>query len=271
MTETREGKSDIPDPLFVGTLEKGLRVLRVLNQALAEQGLRDLSLTEVASLASLERSAAQRMTHTLVKLGYLEKDPHSRRYRPALQLLDFYFTYMASNRLAEIAMPRIIEAAKVFDTTVNMVELSDTEIVYSVRIPHQKANYLTTIAGRRMPAFCTSSGVVMLAYRSREETADVLDRSDLRPLTEETTCCRKGVEARIEAARKNGYDLGISQTVMNEVSVAAPVLNAQGRAIGAVNIPVFMPQWSPDAVREKIIPLATETARAISGTLLSQE
>lgn len=270
------GPPDIPekatrgDPLFVATLAKGFRVLEAFREGQRDRGLRELTLSEIAALSGLEKSAAQRLTHTLVALGYLEKDPQSRRYRPALGLIDFYYTYMVSNWLAEIAMPRLIEAAKAFDTTVNLAELDGPEIVYTVRIPHQKASYRTMLAGRRMPAFCTAGGAVMLAYRPDAETASVLDRSDLKPITSETIVDRGGVEARIAAARRNGYDVGVSQAVVNEISTAAPVLDAHGNAIAAVQIPVYMPAWTVEGVREKIVPLATETARAISGTLTGQ-
>ncbi len=258
------------DPLFVGTLEKGFRVLKAFRRGQRERGLRDLNLSEIAALSGLEKSAAQRLTATLVKLGYLEKDPHSRRYRPALGLIEFYYTYMVSNWLAEIAMPRLIEAAKAFDTTVNLAELDDTDIVYTVRIPHQKASYRTVLAGRRMPAFCTAAGIVMLAHRPAAETDDILGRTKLRALTAETTHDRAGVEARIQAARANGYDVGVSQAVEHEISTAAPVLDAHGLAIAAVQIPVYLPQWSVEAVKAGIVPLALETARAISGTLHGQ-
>lgn len=258
------------DPLFVGTLEKGLRVLKAFRQGQREWGARDLNLKEIAQLAGLEKSAAQRLTSTLVKLGYLEKDQSTRRYRPAKGLVEFYYTYMVSNWLAEIAMPRLIAAAKVFDTTVNLAELDGSEIIYTVRIPHQKSSYRTMISGRRMPAFCTAAGVAMLAYRPQSETATILDRTPFTPITEHTITDRSQVEARIDAARERGYDIGVSQAVVNEISTAAPILDIHGTAIGAVQIPVFRPEWTVERVETDIAPLATETARAISGTLLGQ-
>ncbi len=47
---------------------------------------------------------------------------------------------------------------------------------------------------------------------------------------------------------------------------AAPVLNSEGLAIAAVQIPVYMPRRTVDKVKNKIVPLVIETARAISGS-----
>lgn len=255
------------DTLFVSSLEKGFRVLRVFRQAQRELGLRDLSLTEIAKLAELDKSAAQRFTNTLVKLGYLNKNPHTRRYSPAIGLADFYYTYVLSNRIAEIAMPRMIEASKKFDTTVNLCELSGSDIVYTIRIPHEKARYEATVPGRRVPAFCAAGGVVILANRPAEEQSQILADSNFRSYTDYTITDPGAVRTRIDAARLNGFDIGKSQIILHELSTAAPVFNSEGHAVAALQIPVYMPDWTLEAARKKIVPLAIETARAISYSL----
>ena len=255
-TPTRSGT------LFVGSLEKGFRVLEAFRQAPG-----DLGLTEISARTGLDKSAAQRFTNTLHQLGYLEKDPRTRRYRPAARLLDMSYTYLHQNRLAETAIARLIEASKVYGTTVNLCELIDIDIIYTVRIPHQKANFPSTVPGRRMPAYCTSGGTSILAFRPMAEAEAIVDASNRTPITNDTITERSAVMARIKEAREKGYGIGVGQALTNEVSVAAPVLNQLGYAVAAVQIPVYMPQWTPDEAREKIAPLVMETARSISGSL----
>lgn len=255
------------DTLFVSSLEKGFRVLRVFRQAQRDLGLRDLSLTEIAKLAELDKSAAQRFTNTLVMLGYLSKNPRTRRYSPAIGLADFYYTYVLSNRIAEIAMPRMIEASKKFDTTINLCELSGSDIVYTIRIPHEKARYEATVPGRRVPAFCAAGGVVILANQPAEEREAILKTSDFRAYTDHTITDPKAIQSRLESARRNGFDIGESQIIVHEISTAAPVFNSEGRAVAALQIPVYRPLWDLESTREKIVPLAIETARAISYSL----
>ncbi len=255
------------DTLFVNSVEKGFRILEAFRKGQREHGLRDLSLKDISELSGLDKSAVQRFTNTFVVLGYLEKDPHSRRYSPANRLVDFYYTYLISNRIAEIAMPRLIEASKVYDTTVNLCELSGADLLYIVRIPHEKSAYRATVSGRRIPAFYSAGGMAILSGRPEEEAEAVLDASSFEPATKWTITDRKKIDDRLEAARKNGYDIGVQQSLPYEISTAAPVLNNDGRAIAAIQIPVYMPRWSHDEVVEKIVPLAIDTARLISGSL----
>ncbi len=253
--------------LYVSSVEKGFEVLSALRLGQSQFGQRDLSLSEIAQLANMDKSSAQRYTNTLVALGYISKNPITRRYRPAVKLADLYYTFMISNRLAEIAMSRLIESSKVYDTTINLGELSGTDIIYTVRIPHHKAPFEATIPGRRRPAFCTAAGVVILAQMSEDECEQVLADSNLEPITDKTTCDLDGINARIENARHNRYDVGVDQCIVNEISIAAPVFNSENQVIAAVQIPVYRPQWTVEEVHEKIAPLAIETAHAISGSM----
>jgi len=260
------GRRAPAETLFVNSVEKGFRVLEALRT-----GGRPLGLTEIATATGLDKSAAQRFTNTLHALGYLTKDPRTRRYGPGLRLMDFSFTYLSQSRLAEIAVPRLIEAGRRYDTTINLCELIGTEIIYTLRIPHQRASYIATVQGRRMPAFCTAGGTVMLAFRPPEEAARLVDASDRRPLTEHTIVERGAVLARIDAARRHGYGIGVEQSLPREISIAAPVLDSRGIAFAAVQVPVYLPQWSVAEARAKVAPLVMETARSISGRLSGAE
>jgi len=259
-----------PDTLFVGSLAKGFAVLQAFRLGQRELGSADLGLSEIAKLSGLDKSAAQRFTNTLVELGYLEKDLRTRRYRPAIKLAEFYYTYLVSNRLAEIAMPRLIEASKAYGTTVNLCEPSGPSVIYTIRIPHEKSFYRATIPGRAMPAFCTAPGHVILASRTDEEVNEVLAASDIKPMTKKTVTDLRKIRALIEQTRQNGYAITVEQSLPHEISTAAPVFNSEGRAIAAVQIPVYMPRWTVEATREKIVPIILETARAVSGSYFEE-
>lgn len=259
-----------PDTLFVGSVEKGFSVLHAFRTGQREMGLRDLSLSQISEISGLDKSASQRFTNTLVELGYLEKDALTRRYRPALGMIDFYYTYMVSNRLAEIAMPRLIEASRDQGTTVNLCEPSGTDIIYTIRIPHEKAYFRATLPGRRMPMFCTAPGLTILANRSEEECEAVLAASNMKPITEWTITAPRAVRKRINLARRDGYCVSVQQSLPHEISTAAPVLDSEGRAFAAVQVPVYMPQWTPEMAEKRIVPLVIETARAISGSYFSE-
>ncbi|QPC44370.1 IclR family transcriptional regulator [Kaustia mangrovi] len=254
------------EPLFVASLEKGLRVLKAFGEDRPSMGL-----GEIAAATGLDKSAAQRFANTLYELGYLTKDPVTRRYQPGVRLLDLAFPFLCHNRLAEVAIPRLIEAGRVYDTTVNLCQLDGLEIVYTLRIPNEKSAFIATVLGRRMPAYCTAGGVVMLAFRPDEEVEAIVDASDRRPMTRHTIVERDAVLKRIAKARENGYDVGVSQAQPNEISVAAPIFDRRKQVFAAVQIPILMPRWTEAAAHRKIAPLAIEIARGLSGQVSPEE
>ena len=86
--------------LHVGTLAKGLRLLRAFDEAHVS-----LTLTELVERTGLEKSAVQRMAHTLHVEGMLDRDPDTRRYRPSHAWLELAYVYYWSDPLISRALP----------------------------------------------------------------------------------------------------------------------------------------------------------------------
>lgn len=256
--------------LYVASVEKGFRVLQAVRQAQRELRRNDVTLTEITRLSGLDKSAAQRFTNTLVHLGYLEKDAQTRRYRPGVELLELGYSYLVGSRLSEIATSRMIAAGDVYGTAVNLCVQHGPNAIYVVRIPHVNTPFRATLIGRRVPMFSAAAGIAMLARRSDEDVEETLARSDFKPITEWTITDPEIVRARIAAARRDGYAISDQQLLPHEISTAAPVLDSEGKAIAAVQIAVYRPNWTLDDVHAKIVPLITELARTVSGTYFAE-
>src|SRR3546814_10997531 len=71
-----------PDPLTVQSVLKAFSVLHAFGSS-----QRSLSLAQIAALDGMGKSAAQRFAHTLTRLGYLAKDPQTRRFEPTARTL----------------------------------------------------------------------------------------------------------------------------------------------------------------------------------------
>jgi IclR family pca regulon transcriptional regulator len=247
------------DALFIASLEKALRVLYTFRDR-----PRLLSLTDIAAATGLGMSATQRFVHTWQTLGYLRKDPRSRRYALAPKLLDFSFMYQRASGLAEIAMPHLIGLGDDCQETVNLMEPDGPDLLYVVRLSRHETRYPSAVMGARVPAFCTSGGRAILAHVPDEEVEHILDLSDLTPRTPLTATNRQLIRARIAEARRLGYAVVDQEGLMGEISVAAPILDDVGRPIAAVSIPVPTTRWSVEQVHEQLAPRVLATARTIS-------
>lgn len=249
---------DKQDTLFVGSLEKGMRVLNVFGERHTVLGL-----TEIAELTGLDKSAAQRLTNTLHKTGYLHKDPDSRRYSPSVKLLELGNAYLWADPLVQLAMPKMIELGRQLGERVNVARLAGTEIVYVIRIPTQLTAFGAMIAGRRLSALTTSSGRAMIARLGEAERKEAIETWPIAALTPKTTLDRAKIAEEIEKAIVCGYGLTQSENIMNEIGIAAPIMTGDGRPVATVQCSISSLKWSLQRVREEIAPHLIEVANSI--------
>lgn len=249
------------DTLFVGSLEKGMRVLNAFDHNHTSMGL-----SELAERTGLEKSAAQRLSNTLHKVGYLNKDPETRRFSPSLKFLELANAYWWADSLVQLAMPKLIELGQRFQERVNLARLDGHDIVYVIRTPTQLTRFEAMIAGRRLPALTTSSGRTMIARLPAAERKKAAKTWPLIAMTAKTTMDRAKIAASIEEAAAAGYCLTHSENMLNEIAIAAPILDHDARPIAAVQCSVSSLKWSTDKVRREIAPRLIEVANSFNPT-----
>jgi len=237
------------NPLFVNSLDKGFAVLR------AFQGAGHyLSLAEITARSGLDKSTAQRMTHTLLQLGYLKKCPDTRRYALDMALLDFSYQFVRSHPLVEVATPHLIELRRSCEERVDMSLFDGHTLVYAVRLQSKRDKYYTTLVGRRMPVFCSAGGRAMLARLPEDQARHLIDTSTLEPLTAKTITDPDTIMARIAQARRDGYAVAQEESILGEITLGAALADEQGRPVGAVHIAASTTEWTADEMVRRLVP-----------------
>lgn len=251
------------DPLYVRSIEKAFRVLTAFGT-----GHATLSLSQIAAVAELDKSAAQRFTHTLERLGYLRKDPETKRFSLTPRALDPAYHYMRASPIVDRAIPYLLELSRATEESVSLSVLDGTEIVYVARILSQHMVSSNVIVGTRLPAYCTAPGVAMLARLSRRDARSVLRRSDLRAYTPGTTWKMEDLEAKLERTARLGYALAVEEIFPSDVSLGAAIIGPRNETLGAVSLSVSRLRVSPEDAEQRFAPLLTVTAHALSSHIL---
>jgi DNA-binding IclR family transcriptional regulator len=252
------------DPLYVKSIEKAFRVLNAFST-----GTQYLGLTEIAQRCNLDKSAAQRFTHTLLRLGLLEKSAKTRRFALGKKVLEFSYNFLRTHPLIEAATPTLIELRKTCGERINLSLFDDTSILYAIRQQNKREFFYGSLTGRRTPVFCTAAGRAILARLPKSQVVDIISRSKLQPLTPKTIVDRKVIYAKIEEARTKGYAVSIEETTIGELVVGAAILDADGQPVAAIQIAASTSEWRPADFEKKFAPLTIETAQTLSRTPLS--
>lgn len=250
------------NPLFVGSIAKCFDVLEALNAA-----GRPVALTELAALAKLERSAVQRITHTLRTLGYLRQHPQTRAFTIAGRMLDFGHTVLATDPVRAKAYPFLERLNDATGETVNLMELEGHDIVYVARFPSAHAVSVDLHVGSRLPAFCTAAGRAILAHLPETAAMALLAAAPRKAMTAHTVTDLPGLRRTLAEARKLGYALNDQEAFIGDVSVATPLVDRSGNVVGAINIAVPSPRWTAADVGRKLAPKVVAAAREIGAEL----
>jgi IclR family pca regulon transcriptional regulator len=245
--------------LYVGSLAKGLKILRTFDETATE-----LSLSDLVKRTGLEKSAVQRLANTLHIEGLLDKDAATKRYRPSHAWLEMAYAYFWSNPLVRLAMPKLVELSHQLDATVNLAELSGDHIMYVSRVPGSSGQFASTLVGRRLPALGSAAGRVILSTMPKEERDALVQAWPLKQMTPKTTMDRDLIVQSIDEAQMNGYAITQDQAILKQTGIAAPIKGPDGQAFAAIQCSVSSRFWSVERIENEILPYITEAASGIA-------
>lgn len=253
--------STVNSPLFIQSLSTGLEVLLAFDAERTSMNLR-----EIAEAAGITKSAAQRFAFTLEILGFLRKDPVTKRYSLAPKSLNFAYRYLLSSPLIDRANPYLLELNRRSKETVNLSEPDGLEMVFIARFPSPTHSIVHMPLGRRLPIFCTASGRAYLSSLGEDEARAILEASDRVKYTPTTETDIGKIMAMLDDVRENGYAYAYEEYYRGDLNLAVPLLNVSGRPVAAINISAAASRWAREKLREEVAPLLIETARLISTT-----
>ena len=246
-----------PGDGFVLAFARGLQVIRAFDGRAAE-----LTLSEVAAAAGLTRAGARRILLTLEHLGYVKRD--GRAFRLTARILSLGFPYLTSLPFWNVAGPVMERLVQDVHESCSAAVLDGTEIVYVLRVPTQKIMAINLSVGSRLPAYCTSMGRVLLAGLDPSEAGAILRRSDARELTPRTETRASRLRAIVAETRRNGWSLVDQELEEGLTSIAAPIVDARGRTIAALNISGQANRTSAREMQRRFLTPLREAAGRIS-------
>jgi IclR family transcriptional regulator, pca regulon regulatory protein len=245
------------------SLERGLAILSTFT---ATKPL--LGVSEVARAVGLSRSSAHRYIATLTKLGYLDQDGATRRYRLGPRVFDLGFSAINSMELRQIAAPDLQALSDSTGHTVNMAFLDGADIVYIERCRSasqgQREIDLNLHVGSRLPAYCTSMGKVLLAGLPPDELEARVARVDFARRGPNTITAREALLAELALVRERGLAVNNEELAYGLRSIAVPVRGAGGDVVAAINLAVHRSLVSMEDLVVRLAPVLQATARGIS-------
>ncbi|MEN3609626.1 IclR family transcriptional regulator [Plantactinospora sp. ZYX-F-223] len=258
MTEVTEETARTGE--FVQSLERGLAVIRAFDADHPQ-----LTLSEVARATGLTRAAARRFLLTLVELGYMRTD--GRLFSLRARILELGYAYLSSLSLPEVAQPHMESLVAEVHESCSMSVLDADEVVYVARVPTKRIMTVAISVGTRFPAYATSMGRVLLAAQPAQWLDNYLDTAELRPLTRRTVTDPARLRTILNRICNQGYAIVDQELEEGLRSLAAPIRDADGAVIAALNVSAHASRGSSEVIRKELLPPLLATAKRIEEDL----
>jgi IclR family pca regulon transcriptional regulator len=242
------------------SLERGLAILSAFA---SDRPL--IGVSELSRELDLSRSTAHRYVATLAKLGYLQQDPDSKRYRLGPRVLDLGFSAINSMDVREISAPHLRQLSDETGYTVNLAILDGTDVVYIERCrsarPGQREIDLNLHVGARLPAYCTAMGKAILAFIPDDRLEEIIDFAPRGP---NTLTDPMAFRAELAKIRELGVAVNDEELAYGLRSIAAPIRSHSGEVLAALNLAVHRTMVSIDELIARYGPVVARSAHDIS-------
>jgi Transcriptional regulator len=241
----------------VQSLERGLAVLRSFGD-----GGQGLTISQVAERTSLSRATARRLLLTLTGLGDLHAE--GRTFRPTPEVRALAGRFATPTDPWEFAKAYLQSLTDRTGESASIAVLDDTEILYVARVQTRRLMTLSITVGSRLPAHATSKGQVLLAHLPDAELEAYFDRTSIARFTKRTVVDETELRGVLAEVRRQGWSLVDDQLEEGLSSVAAPLVDPDGRVSAALSVCAHAGRVTPQQLRSDFLPLVVETAKRIS-------
>lgn len=242
---------------FVEALARGLEVITSFTPAATR-----LTVSDVAARTGLARPTARRLLLTLEQLGYVNS--HDGEYSLTTKVLELGTAYIGAVGMWEVAQPHLEGLVDRTGESSSIAQLDGSDIVYVARVPVPKIIALVVHIGTRFPAVATSMGKVLLSDLPGRTLDDVLALPSKSGIVAHHVPSRGQLDRELATIRKRGWALSDERLARGVRSVAAPIRNAQGDTVAAVNVTVHAAETSIETLTEVYLPMLLETAADIT-------
>jgi DNA-binding IclR family transcriptional regulator len=227
-------------------------------------GPRRLGVSDLAERLDLTRPTVHGLLQTLQAHGFVEQDRDSEKYQLGPSLLHLGNSYLDLN---ELRGRSIVHAERLAERTgaavrVGVLHGPSVIVVHHVFAPDRPFQVLEV--GAQLPAHASALGKAMLAYDPRvvaDLTSEPLERLTGRTLGQ--TALRK----QLAEVAENGIARERDEAVLGESSVAAPIFDHGGHAIGAIGVVGDTERLIPRRTAKGVTGAVLEAARGVSRDL----
>lgn len=230
--------------------------------------LRDgVALSQVMRDLGFPKSSTHGLLQTLMARGHVVQDNAGKYILVEASRRGFPFR-RNEEPLVVLAMPFMQQLRDRCGETVLLATMNANCDIRRLAkcISHHAVRYDVSLDSAIVP-YCTAIGRVLLAHGPKEAVEAYLARTTFLSYTRFTVTNREQIRKMLAKVRRDGYAINDQEFITGSTGVAAPLFDARGDVIAAVNLGAPTSRYL--AKREELLLMLRDTADQISKTLSS--
>ena len=216
-------------PTTIQSVDRAAAILKAL-----AAGPGRLGVSELADRLGLARPTVHGLLQTLLAQGFVEQDRVSEKYQLGAGLLQLGYSYLDVNELRSRSITYAAQLAvrTKFAVRVGVMHGPNAVVVHHVFRPDATLQILEV--GSQLPLHASALGKALLAFAP----GDVIDNLMSAPLERLTKRTSNAAALRIQlnTIRLHAIATERDEAVLGESSVAAPIFDRAGNAVGAIAV-----------------------------------
>jgi DNA-binding IclR family transcriptional regulator len=221
------------DDSKVKSLAKSLRILECFRSNTPELGI-----TQISEMLELNKSNVHSIVATFEKLGYLEKNPMTDKYRLGLKLLEYAYIINEHLGYQRAVYPTLNALAAQSGETTYFGIPKNNRVLYICNAypPSMQSDYpYRSILGETAPFTCTALGKAMLAFMDANDVDIALSLPRER-FTDTTIMDKAAILSALQDIRRSGLSQDRCEHEYGIHCISAPIFACSGVLVGAISI-----------------------------------
>jgi DNA-binding IclR family transcriptional regulator len=224
------------DPWSGGSVRAAERTLQIL-MLFTQESHPEWSLDDIARGASLPKSTAHRLLHTLGQQGFVQAGGQPGTYRLGLRAAVLGAAAIRDRRPRQHVHELLRQAVEEVGETVGLAALDGTVVVSVDKVRSPRPLQWNPGIGATMPAHQSAAGKVFLADLSEEELRHrYAGVAELPRATANTVGSVDELLERLHVVRQQGYAVDAEELEDGLRCVSVPVRGPSGRLVYALTM-----------------------------------
>ncbi len=222
------------------------RVAEVLLAFAGEGG--PLGVTDIARNTGLSKAVVHRIVQTLCGSELVWQHPKTRKYQLGVAAFALADSAAQTSRFRKYGAQILADLAEKSGETTTLSGRVGHRRVYIAQVESSQLIRISVQVGIAHPLTVGASGAAILAFLPEREIEAALQLAEHLP--GEGARSREQQLERLREVRERGFARTTGERVKDSTSIAAPVMNTAGEALGAISIAALTSRVTPEREQE---------------------